>query len=56
METADQITKFQGVRDSEFYDRVDKILTDPATTDEQWDDIDAILFSDGLNSLLAEEG
>jgi hypothetical protein len=56
MENTDQSPKFQGVRNREFYDWVDKILTDPATTDEQRDDIDAILFSDGLNRLLPEEG
>jgi hypothetical protein len=56
MENTDQGPKFQGVRDPDFYDRVDKILADPATADGQREDIDAILFGDGLNRLLAEEG
>lgn len=56
MENTDQNPKFQGVREPDFYDRVDKILADPATTGEQREEIDALLFSDGLNRLLAEEG
>ena len=56
MESRDQSTKFQGVRNPDFYDRVDKILADPATTEGQREDIDAILFGDGLDRLFAEEG
>jgi hypothetical protein len=41
-------------RNPEFYDRVDKTLADPATNDEQREDIDAILFGDGINRLFAD--